>query len=343
MTTYRKFISQRDEYLEEYLRKANLRIYDVTTHSLEHIEHVVASVFARIEHKRFTSEGRFGIMYLQAVVDENLSKLAVEIADIIAKMAKLTAKLSYYGEKEGLARKLGKTTDLKTYEPETNRFQYLSWASISLEKLSSKIKIAIERAYINEESAQLAIERIKAVMPPTKTVHRKTLIKTPVMEAEIARDKKYSATVDSVNDDDWQELVDEYKSEHIPKYRYYDRERTGQEKYSWEIEQAATEEFLAKVKDGTVKAANDLGVTDFMWVAVLDDRTRPEHAKRDGLTSTEIQAKLNDEWSDDEDKGIVAPSGFNCRCRSVPYVPDKDEDTTTDFQAGDFFSWINGP
>lgn len=53
----------------------------------------------------------------------------------------------------------------------------------------------------------------------------------------------------------------------------------------------------------------ELGVERFIWRAVLDDRTRPEHAALDGQIF---------EWKNPPSEGIPGDAGINCRCFAEP-------------------------
>jgi len=137
--------------------------------------------------------------------------------------------------------------------------------------------------------------------------------------------------------------VSMYKDEYIPTNRNlaYDLEAPGtdlEEWYGWEIEQDVNYEFLQIVKEGSSEAVKQAGIVDLMWVAVLDDRTREEHRLKDGLTSSEIEAKLETEWADFDDQETVAPSGFNCRCRSVPFYGDLPDAPEVNYR--DFDTWL---
>lgn len=112
--------------------------------------------------------------------------------------------------------------------------------------------------------------------------------------------------------------------------------------YGWEVEQEMTHEFVEQVRSGQIEAAKDNGIDDFMWLAILDQKTCDNCCSwRDGLSSTQIQQKLSDqpELADYCD-AIVPPAHFNCRCTMAPM--DKNLDMPdTDQALEDFDSWLN--
>ena len=107
----------------------------------------------------------------------------------------------------------------------------------------------------------------------------------------------------------------------------------GEEYYAWEYERDITNDFVYAVREGAIEAAKENGITDFVWIAVVDDKTDACCLWRDGLLTSEIEAKLKEHESEDEDcnlggSGLVPPLHFNCRCSLAPAtdaIPQKPE------------------
>jgi hypothetical protein len=116
---------------------------------------------------------------------------------------------------------------------------------------------------------------------------------------------------------------------------------TGEEKerYTWEVEQELTEDFVQSVRSGEQEAAKAQGINDFMWIAILDKATDECCALRDGHSSSEIEDMLDQGKLDSEDcDAIVAPGHFNCRCQSAPMTDDLPERVEIDY--GSFDDWL---
>jgi len=142
----------------------------------------------------------------------------------------------------------------------------------------------------------------------------------------------------------WNQLLEEYLTDYVPQYRepkmIFDVEVGGdtEEWYGWEIEQYVTHDFVDRVRKGQDEAAKQNGITDFMWIAVIDDKTDECCAWRDGLTSAQIEAKLPQHKDDDCD-AIVPPAHFNCRCTVAPMLDTMTDEPTVNVT--EFEEWLN--
>jgi len=270
--------------------------------------------------------------------------LAEKITDNIIRLRRLSGTLGYAAEIEALARISGKDIQSKNPNILQDRKQVHAVISMQLDRFKNRMTEEIERAYVSRETVIELNQRLNSVLPQVRKFKK---VFTRVKEADpIVKEKKISASTDFINDAEWEDILDEYKSAYIPPFRFVGRDgrfpRTTDETYAWEVERYVTDDFLQQIKEGTLQAADEAGVTDLIWIAVMDDKTRPEHAAKDGLTSTEIEAKLKDEWGDFEDQSTVAPGGFNCRCRSVPFFEKIDETKAEQFDYSSFEEWLNG-
>jgi hypothetical protein len=332
------FKKDRDNALEEIHKNLLRSITNISAAYLDHIIDISEMVFRSV--KFFTNDGRVHIEHLKYNVSSIFERMAKEIANEMIKTNDLTMKFVSASELEYIARvkdKTGLNIEFNQIDPKKKE-QTTSRVMLSLEKIKSKFLYEIERAYAQENTdIKFALFN---VMPEFKRLPKK---KTLVRESEdrFVFDKKKDMSQTFMSNDEWRDVEQLYKDEYIPRYRNYKTKdgkfvRSDNDVYAWEIEQKATDEWLQSVRDGTNKAAKEAGVEDLMWIAFLDDKTRHEHERRDGLTSTEIEDKLKNDpsWKDDP-YGSIAPSGFNCRCRSVPYIPEAD-----DKKAGDFSEWM---
>jgi hypothetical protein len=170
--------------------------------------------------------------------------------------------------------------------------------------------------------------------------------------AEADKPIKTDIAIDHIDENAWADMVDAYKDEYIPKWRAPEyivdipvtdptMTATGEEVwYAWEFERDLTNEFVKSVRDGQVDGANQAGITDFVWVAIIDSATDACCRWRDGLLISEIEKQLDEHKDDDEecdldDDGLTPPLHFSCRCTLAPAtdnIPDKPNADTKDFE-----------
>jgi hypothetical protein len=149
----------------------------------------------------------------------------------------------------------------------------------------------------------------------------------------------------------WSDVIDDYFEQEIPgprgpydKMVFFNVGDAGDveftERYEWELEQEMTQDFVEQVRSGQVDAANENGIEDFMWIAVIDRDTDECCSDRDGLSSGEIEAQLSSgELDPDECDATVPPGHFNCRCAPAPISNDLPEESPPDF--GSFNDWLD--
>ncbi len=221
------------------------------------------------------------------------------------------------------------------------------------DRLRRRIVSYAQAAAINAKDGQdLAMDVMAALPKPRRvSVPRRTL-KPQLMEA-VRPDFSQNigaadVAVDNIDEDTWNDMLDAYKSGYVPGTRGPEfvigmPEVTGQDTwYAWEFERDMTNEFVQSVRDGQIDAANENGITDFVWI---DDKTDKCCSWRDGLLVSEIEAQLADHEDEDADcdigegEGLTPPIHFNCRCTLAPAtddIPDKPDDGAQNFE-----DWLN--
>lgn len=344
-TQYRSFIHDRDLALEKFNRDTQKKISDLAKNYFDQVLFLISHRLHFLNG--FNSRNRQILDGLYAEIDHRMRMLAMEMAPIIQASRKQVTYLAFAGEVEAIGRALTKpyVIDKPDYaeDPEhvIARMYYL------LKKIADKICEEIEHGYVMEKKPAEIYDKVLTKLPKVNYYKKPPRELKPLQEAATLTSKVRSATkLNFVDDEEWQNIVKAYKDEYIPKNRSleFDVEIKGEEEaeswYGWEIEKELTNDFLQRVKDGLTQAGDETGIDDLLWVAILDNKTRDEHRLKDGLTSTEIESKLDNEWSDFEDDSTVAPSDGECRCRSVPYVKDLPESQGIDY-AG-FNQWLNG-
>lgn len=160
----------------------------------------------------------------------------------------------------------------------------------------------------------------------------------------LSEEPEASMSTGILDDAAWQQVVEDYKSEELPPNVFRRTavdytEEDGVRYYDWEVENEVMEDFVSQVREGQVDAANENGVTDFLWLAVVDKVTDACCLWRDGLTSTQIEEKLKDK--DDECDATVPPAHINCRCKLSPMFKDMPEVEPSN--RGDFEEWLTNP
>lgn len=109
-------------------------------------------------------------------------------------------------------------------------------------------------------------------------------------------------------------------------------------RYEWQYEQELAHELVRQTQTNEESTARKNGVTSFIWVAIIDDKTDDCCAWRDGLTVEEIADALQNEHSDDECQAFAPPAHFNCRCRLAPVLDA--EDMKIESNQPEFDEWL---
>lgn len=368
---YESFVKQRDVQLEEILAKyilaANFTIEFLRKRALEIASHLGASGYGRenLRQKREEFKKRY----------QPFVNLAIDyVVMLIQDMRRTVYGLSYVGQAEAIARAMGDSeitaelTRKKIHDSQNKPMPMGGSIHLRVElyfqRLERKVTDAFQLSQVlalpgkdaNGEDApgetlQEMLDRIERAFPTPKRYRRPKRVMARLTEANRPKgDVDISTTI--VDDDEWQRILDDYKAEALPASDYrrapYDKifyaEQTEEgietyTRYEWELEQEMTQDFVDRVRDGEEDAAKENGVTDFQWIAIIDDRTDDCCSWRDGLTTKEIEDQLEGEHSDDDCDVSVPPAHFNCRCRLAPMTDDMPEEPQP--TEGDFYDWLD--
>jgi hypothetical protein len=340
---YRSFIQDRDRALEKLLSNSHARITDYTNAALREIESEAALLCHRHASASFPQTRALVHQF-----DERISRVFYFLSTLITREINALMRRSYVlscvGEAEAIARATGEAKynvhgkDAKQANPE--RIQYL------LNQARYKILKAFEQGIVLEETSTEIMERVKKAFPELKKYLKAPRQLKPLKEsaAEDERDPVKDAADGFISEEDWQDVVHDYLTEYVPQYSGRGEtvgEFKGDEydaRYGWEIESEANHAFVDQVRTGQNEIANQNGYTDMVWIAILDNKTDDCCEWRNGLTSSEIEASLEDEHADDDCDAIVPPAHFNCRCSQAPYTEDLGEPEKVDFS--DFDAWL---
>lgn len=339
---YRKFITDRDKALEKILTNSHRRINDFTTLALREIEGEVSVLCIRHGATEFP-QTKVLVEQLDARLKNVFYYLGVLISRELTNLMRRANVLAQVGEAEAIARTVGNATynvnPGTSKVPNQNRIQYL------LNSTRYKILKAFEQGLVIDESSNDVFNRVIKAFPPCERYSKPPRVLKKIKEAE--RSKRIDAANGFVTDEQWQDVVHDYLNEYVPQYSVRSPDRVMdikqpsgeyEERYGWEIEKETNHAFIDQVRSGQNETANQNGYTDMVWISILDDKTDDCCEWRNGLTSSEIEAKLEGEHADDECDAIVPPAHFNCRCSLAPYTEDIGEPEKVDFS--DFDEWL---
>lgn len=357
---YEDFIKGRDKELEEilakYTRAINLGVETLKARTQEIASHIgTKTVYAHsFVRNRKDFESKIDYWF----------KLAIQHAlMLIVSLRRTTYVISYIGQAEAIARALGKNTVFSLTSKELDEIaqshspsggQLHHRIELAYSRLKNKVLEAFHLSQVLESPIEETLERIAKAFPSSQGLKTWKKVMAPMKEADrtlFKADKVYGA-VGTIEPSDWEKVLADYTSEELPaddymrgpydKIFYAEQSDEGIEtytRYSWEVEKEVTEDFVQKVRDGEMDAANENGINDFQWIAIIDDKTDDCCLWRDGLTTQEIIDALDGEHSDDDCDAETPPAHFNCRCRLAPMTEDLPAETPPDF--GDFQSWLD--
>jgi SPP1 gp7 family putative phage head morphogenesis protein len=331
----------------------------ITHEAVRYIRDLAASRYPRLKlHGIYSPQGREISKGIEAELSRTLHMAALQITEQIKRLRRGSYLLTYSSEAEAIGQATGKSTK---YTLGKDRIQMVqarpsfSGGSIDdrvqmvMNRLLRKVMNVIELSAINEDEIDVMAERLERALPKVKAVpteQRNLSLGKKLQEAD--RDRGPDMSFGLIDDETWEEWVDDYKAEYVPSWRgpenaYDVRTPSGAdtrtEIYAWEMEQEITQDFVYQVRQGQIEAAKENGIQDYVWIAIVDNRTDDCCLWRDGLTTKEIEKILKTERSDDDCQAIVPPAHFNCRCVLAPMVEEMPERPESNIK--DFEDWLN--
>ena len=348
---YRSFVNQRDQILEQMHRNAQVDISRLLYEALSQVEGAVSRHL--IVH-RPESPAR------DVMLNHQIQGILGYVAwPIFARMVRLRRNVFVFtatSEAEAIAQGQGKEFQIKlpkelldqiSFSPNPNDEDMRKRIQLSLHRIGRDIEDAIHLSNVMGETPQETLERVKSSFPKVvgyKVPPRELKPLKAFKEAEISDRPKIFLTNSIMDDSEWQDAVDAYKQTELPPSRFDEEAETlggvpeGYNIYNWEAEANLTHDFVEKVRMGQEEAAKSAGIQDFVWIAILDDKTDECCSTRSGMSTTEIENAL-DSGNLDSDvcEETVPPAHLNCRCKLVP-MGDTVEKTDVDW--GTFDDWI---
>lgn len=359
-SAYNNFVRARNRALEQLHLRTQLMVSAITHQAVRQIRDMASARYPRLRlHGIYSPQGREIAKGLEADLSRLLHIAALQIAEQIKRLRRSSYLLTYSSEAEAIGQATGKVTK---YTLGRDRIQAVqerpsfSGGSIDdrvqmvMNRLLRKVMNTIELSAINEDDIDGMEERLERALPKIQTVsteQRNLSLGKKIKEA--ARDSQGpDMSFGLIDDQTWEEWVEDYMAEYVPSWRGPDQaysvrtpsgSETRTEIYAWEMEQEITQDFVYQVRQGQIEAARENGIEDYVWVAIVDNRTDDCCLWRDGLTTKEIEKILKSERSDDDCQAIVPPAHFNCRCVLAPMVEEMPERPESNIK--DFEDWLN--
>ena len=355
---YRRFVEERDRALEQVLHNAlhdqSAILHEALTRTLE----VVSRGYNMIpDGGFFTAEATRAIALISSRLDAVYAEATARLVNRWMRLRRNAYALAATAEAEAIGRATAKSPELRLTRSDldehmmrrnTQDERLPARVALSLNKLKYAILEALELARVHGETHEDALRRVESVFPKVSRYKRPPRVLKPMREADADPSKpKADASFVFLSDEEWADILDAYKQSELPAFRFFGEPvdvDTGEEEltewYAWEIEQEMTHDLVASVRDGQNVAAKAAGIKDFVWIAILDDHTDPCCSWRHGLTTREIEVKLEREHADDDCKAIAVPAHFGCRCQQSPVGDVSERD---DLDLGSFDDWLSQP
>lgn len=362
--TYRDFTRAREEALERILQNYRARVADCFGDFLFGVMTLVRDL-----HPALTSDDR------NAETAESIparltprTRVAAEfIGKEIRKLRVVAHALAKAGEVEAISRAMGQKKEFKFSNFDklaAQGYPALAGGSIEgrlrlyLDKLARRVASEAQAAGLERDAEgrpldlKAFMQRVARALPrPRPAPARVALKRVQAREAAKAKPEPI-AMLGFMDRATYDLMLKDYLEQYVPRgrspkdiaeiasvYRPISGKWKDAVVYDFEVERDVVNEFVTAVRLGQVQAGREAGITDFVWIAVLDDRTDECCEKRDGLLTSEIKLKLQGPWADDDCQAIVPPAHFNCRCTLAPAlegIPDRP-----DIPFDDFETWLN--
>lgn len=269
-----------------------------------------------------------------------IHKLQIEQCNFL----RIVKALTIASETEAIGRTLLKSSQYKVGSiPETGIDRV---AFKALDRLKDELKkklhgLIYSHPDIPREEAKAIFQK---VLPKVKDLGDKKRFLKPIKAIEAQRGdtksrKEWSSGY--IDDETWNVILDDYLKDQ-PVDRSFDHivgETVDEEPYyGWELERDTVNEFVKEVREGQLDAAKQMGVTDFVVISIIDDRTCDKCCGNygcvdfDGHTVKEIEEMTKGEQS-------APPYHGNCRCALAPATEDLPK--MADDGSKEFDEWLN--
>jgi hypothetical protein len=363
---YRRWVKERDRALEQLFQTSQRKSADLLRRFMREVLYAAKGLHPHLENPSARAIDRFE--YHTRALGHQLAKDLTGGLFALLRNAYVLAKASEFeimaqhrvGGRESVNKISAQDADAMIVKNSMAGGDRHKRVQHYVDRLVRKIVSQATASTLSNEPVDAAtfMQDISAAFPRGRVVKRPKRVLSPrLMEAENEGDG-YDVAIDDIDEEVWNTLLDAYKEEFIPQWRgptdTYDPFGFGLDElptpddkytlYAWEFERDQANEFVRSVRDGQVAAANDIGVTDFVWISILDNKVDACCQWRDGLLTSEIEKQLKDHADEDADCNLdasdqtVPPIHFNCRCSIAPAtddIPNKPDDG-----ANEFYDWL---
>lgn len=364
--SYKKFIKQRDEALENIFKNHSLRITDI-------LDIYFFEVLFTVQHKYPGLINNAMNRTMISMINDHLNIGSMQVIDKLVynqkQMRKLSYVLAHAGESYAVSQIIGKEEYPKLTRQKIDEFvNRPSSSGISLRDQYKSFFLKVKRDTIHamelsamfNEDIDKALGRVFLRFPKKKAFPKSPkLRKVRTTESDSGINYGFKGGQSFEYDPTtWKEILDEYENEYIPVDRspesffnlrdpfsdqpIAEEVKESDKLYSWELEKEINHDFVQSVRSGQVEAANQNGIDDFVWISVLDQKTCEQCCVwRNGLLTSEIEKELDNnqdlrEYCD----AIVPPAHFNCRCSLAPASSDLEAEDTSSVEK-EFNDWLN--
>ena len=349
---YRNWVKQRDRALEELHTRAQLESTDIIREMLTQVLLAAKSQFAGMK-----AGHTMAVDWFEQSLRQHFSIASEKLYKVMADLRARSYTLARASESEIIAqlqkRPITATVSPQKLQDERHRTSMVGGhiahrINLYVDRLRRKITSAAQAFAMNAPDENEFARQIMVAFPKARVVKiPRRILKPKLMEAQDIGDKagvKADVAIDNIDDAAWKDMLDSYMNEYELKTRAPEfvvglPSKDGDTWYAWEFERDMTNEFVQSVRSGQIDAANENGITDFVWIAVVDSHTDECCLWRDGLLVSEIEAQSDDHSTEDDEcdvegDGLTPPIHFNCRCTLAPAtdnIPDKPDDGAKDF------------
>jgi len=345
---YKQWVLARDRALEKLLDNARRKSADVMRKALTQALWVAKTYYTEIKNPSM----HLGADRFEHEVRHVMRAAIPDLLQVMIDLRQQTYVLSKSSEAEIIARlSPGKTVKAKV--DLNDLASQITKASVAggdlqhrtrvyIDRLTRKIVNQAQTAALNDQSPEDFLLSVAQAFPKHKRRTNRRTLKPNLLEADRGESSSGMAAQDFIDEEAWTKMLDSYSKEYIPQWRGPEsilgiKTPEGEDYYAWEYERDITSDFVSAVRNGQVDAAKDNGITDFVWIAVLDDKTCENCCGDygcvdfDGLLISEVRVLMKDD-------SFSCPAHFNCRCSLAPATDSIPEKPDVDYES--FDKWL---
>lgn len=355
---YNSFINERDHALEEILSKYRQAMDGIVRTLQTRTAEIAAHITTQTEGAHFAKMNR---EHFQSRLTPWFNMAIEQAASLLQRMRVSIYVLSYAGSAEAIGRGINKKTKNSLSQSEINQEKQREFSiggsphsrmELVFHRLLRDVVDAFQLSQVMESPQKETLERLDRAFPKTKAIPQriplagfKKMRESSAEEEETK--KKLQMSFGVIDPDSWEKMLEDYQSNFLPYGAaaydnvFYPQEVIeAQQGYDWGLQSGLLEDFIDSVRNGEQDSAKDNDIDDLQWLAIIDSKTDECCSSRDGLSSKEIQQKLDDGEEMGGCDEVTPKAHDGCRCKGVPTSERMTEDPpeAPDFQG--FDDWI---